>query len=101
MQPVIGLTPCWRCNSQDFAWPNWRETPQGKFLLSEFARPHDTPWRVAMLHTPLYSRGPHGQLDAAGRPKEKPMRFAREVLEPLLRQAALVRAGSPDPARGS
>ncbi len=63
----------------------WRTTDQGRWLVADLEKAQSAPWRIAMFHTPLYSLGPHGKLDDAGRPKESAMRFAREKLEPLLR----------------
>ncbi|MBI2298831.1 MAG: metallophosphoesterase [Armatimonadetes bacterium] len=71
----------------NWATADWRESAEGKWLLAELQKAQASPWRVAMLHTPLWSRGPHGKLDADGHPVEGPMRFAVEVLFPLLKQA--------------
>ncbi|MCC7493455.1 MAG: metallophosphoesterase [Fimbriimonadaceae bacterium] len=63
---------------------HWRETPEGKWLLADLARAKAAPWRIACFHTPIYSLGPHGKLAEDGLPGEKPMRFCRQELFPLL-----------------
>jgi len=65
---------------------DWRATPQGKWLLQDMQAAEAAPWRIALFHTPVYSRGPHGKLDDNGLPKEAPMRFALQELMPLLKQ---------------
>ncbi|MBI5832583.1 MAG: metallophosphoesterase [Armatimonadetes bacterium] len=64
----------------------WRRTASGKWLLAELPKAKE-PWRLAVFHTPLYSLGPHGVQDDDDEPKEPEMRWSREQLEPLLRQA--------------
>lgn len=74
-------------NYRDLGFANdWRETPQGKWLLQDLQDAESAPWRIALFHTPVYSRGPHGKLNEDGLPKEEPMRFALQELLPLLKQ---------------
>ncbi len=65
---------------------DWRATPQGQWLLADLEAAAAAPWRIALFHTPVYSRGPHGKLDDQGLPQEAPMRFALQELLPLLKQ---------------
>lgn len=71
----------------NWATADWRDSAEGKWFLADLQRAQASPWRVAMFHTPLWSRGPHGKLDADGHAVEGPMRFAAEVLFPLLKEA--------------
>lgn len=64
---------------------NWRETPQGAWLVDNLAS--ERPWKLLMLHTPIWSLGPHGRARDDGLPREDPMRFARVNLMPLLIEA--------------
>lgn len=63
---------------------SWRDTEQGQWLLRSLAS--DLPWKMLMVHTPIYSLGPHGELRQDGLPDEIGMRFARVTLLPMLRE---------------
>ena len=65
---------------------SWLTSEQGQWLRDEMPKA-DTPWRLALLHTPLYSLGNHGALKPeTGEPKEAAMAWARKEFQELLRK---------------
>jgi predicted phosphodiesterase len=56
---------------------------QYKWLVSDLEKHKSAKWKIVMLHSPVYSSGPHGAEDAAGVPKEKGVRTARKLLPAL------------------
>lgn len=63
---------------------SWREVEQGKWLLANL--PSAQPWKLMMLHPPIYSLGPHGKLRDDGEPNDSGIRFGRNKILPLLRE---------------
>ncbi|MCC5843457.1 MAG: metallophosphoesterase [Verrucomicrobia bacterium] len=76
---IIGIdgTRDWTPGGADHEW------------LEEVLRSSDAPFVFLMTHYPPFSSGGHGRVDEAGRPKEEPIRQARDFLMPLLTRHAV------------
>ncbi|HID07716.1 MAG TPA: hypothetical protein EYP10_11295, partial [Armatimonadetes bacterium] len=69
----IYFSPC-DANSEQYQW-----------LQTQLANAR-TPWKFVVLHSPIYTSGPHGRLNEQGKPRESQIRLGQELLEPLFRK---------------
>jgi len=56
---------------------------QYKWLISDLEKHKNAKWKFVVLHSPVYTSGPHGAQDANGVPKETGIRTARKLLPAL------------------
>lgn len=56
---------------------------QYKWLISDLEKHKSAKWKFVVLHSPVYTSGPHGAEDAKGVPKETGIRTARKLLPAL------------------
>lgn len=59
---------------------------QYRWLINDLEKHKSSKWKVVMLHSPVYTSGPHGAQDAAGVAKEKGVRTARKILPVLAKK---------------
>jgi len=69
-------------SNEDFA----EGSPQYEWLVADLEEHRSARWKFVNLHHPVFTSGSHGSVDSQGRPKERGIRTAQDVLPELARR---------------
>ena len=69
----------------DSCSPSEPDSDQYKWLVDDLAN-CDSVWKVLVCHSPFFTSGPHGGLNANGKPREKPIANQQDYILPLLEE---------------